>query len=217
MRWQFWAPVSECKPLRRGRGDHASPGRAKWCIGILSTDGPELLLQRGDYRVGTTLVALNDGDEFVAQGQLHADLGDTDVGDPVLAALAGQLPLDLQRRAVRGTELAGDARSIAFDPGIRDAERRRAILAEPLAVGCRQPFLEQAKIFPLLVRREIVPISAECEAADARHIEIILQQFAKALGPLRLRHVRTDKPDALVDEIEDEVGGVFGGCAEWCR
>src|ERR1044071_2503847 len=170
----------------------------------LSARAGDLLPQLRQERCNLPAVALNHRREFIALRYFHADATDIHIGDLQSTAAVYQKPVDLDRRRTRTSYLAGHDNLVARRPAAGDPERRAAILAESGAVGLDDIFLEQLQEFLLLLRSGRAPIAAEHELADARDIEIILQQFAKSGLPLLRRHARPQDLDRSRPERADK-------------
>src|SRR5829696_6508715 len=203
---------SACRALPTVR----TPARTRSQADPKGSAGRQLLAQLREQALDAAAGALDHRGELVALRHLHADAGDIDVGNLVPPALMNEVPVDLDAAAVGAHDLAADDGLLAAAPaGAGDAERLAAVLGETGAIGAHDVFLEQREKFLLLLRRRAAPVAPEHEPADARHVEIVVEQYAEPRQALRRRHARPENLNRLCAQIADKGASVLRRSLAW--
>src|SRR5947208_16887471 len=172
--------------------------------------GGDPLSELRQQRVDTAAIALDHRGELVALRHLHTDAADIDIGDLGCAASFDDIPVDKNPAAVRASDLAGHDRFTAARAAADDAERLAAIFTEPGGIGLHDVLLEQPQELLLFLGRRDAPVASEHELPDPRHVEITLEDLAKAGDALCLRNARSQHLDRLVAERGDKTAGILG-------
>src|SRR5260370_6259661 len=135
------------------------------------------------------------------------------IGDPHGAGLILDSPIQPDYVAVRPVDLRVDQEAAVFIASrVGHLELLTGVLGEGLGIGLHQQTLEQLLEVGLLGICRDLPITAEDELVDSRHVEMRLKEATEALFPLGLADTgASQRADRIRAQAADEFHGVIAG------